>query len=600
MVLPFLDSLLSKGKAHKEVVGIAVTPGLGLEVAVIDKSTKVVKSYGRKKLDYDISRREITDIGQFKIALGELLNQMDVIKSAQTLAYLVLPNVYFDFIELPEGSTNEEVKTAILSEAEEFFIFKREEPVSGFAPVRNINTAERTKYVYSSFQKEQIDNLKAAVEDCGLKLIGIETNYTATLRGLYTAGLLDDVILEDSQWTAMLINTNSFVMFKMEGKELIGHLEVPLAVRAYSVEESYEAIISNATQILDDYQSSKLYIISQVDEISADIIKRKMRFNNEIVAIESNKFANSNQLMEVKSALDFNEANSLTPAVIGATNLSSDFGLILNVFSDDINSSLGVYFTTELFGQKVDVTSSLVTQLGLILILLLVLIFGGVYFGVNAVNTGYKKTIEATESEIKNIEAQIEAASKNGDKEEVNINMEIDKVAEANIAAINFYDSIATDIPKNVWLTAYYNKNGTQIAVRGIAENIADVYEYYKNLRIVSPQSDLKLNELKVLASDAINGNNDPNNNSSQNENANKLNDKIISSLLIDESDRLYSFEIMNTQMNTGVVTLRDETQIITAPTASSAENSEEENVEEVSQQMKPARKRKVKNGKVN
>lgn len=600
MVLPFLDSLLSKGKAHKEVVGIAVTPGLGLEVAVIDKNTKVVKSYGRRKLDYDISRREITDIGQFKMALGELLNQMDVIKSAQTLAYLVLPNVYFDFIELPAGSTNEEVKTAILSEAEEFFIFKREEPVSGLTPVRNINTAERTKYVYSSFQKEQIDNLKAAVEDCGLKLIGIETNYTATLRGLYTAGLLDDVILEDSQWTAMLINTNSFVMFKMEGKELIGHLEVPLAVRAYSVEESYEAIISNATQILDDYQSSKLYIISQVDEISADIIKRKMRFNNEIVAIESNKFANSNQLMEVKSALDFNEANSLTPAVIGATNLSSDFGLILNVFSDDINSSLGVYFTIELFGQKVDVTSSLVTQLGLVLIFLLALIFGGVYLGVSAVNAEYKKTIEATENEIKNVEAQIEAASKNGDKEEVNINMEIDKVAEANIAAINFYDSIATDIPKNVWLTAYYNKNGTQIAVRGIAENIADVYEYYKNLRIVSPQSDLKLNELKVLANDAINGNNNPNNNSSQDENANKLNDKIISSLLIDESDRLYSFEIMNTQMNTGVVTLRDETQIITAPSASSAENSEEGNVEEVSQQMKPARKRKVKNGKVN
>ena len=56
----------------------------------------------------------------------------------------------------------------------------------------------------------------------------------------------------------------------------------------------------------------------------------------------------------------------------------------------------------------------------------------------------------------------------------------------------------------------------------------------------------------------------------------------------------------MNTQMNTGVVTLKDETQIITAPSASSAENSEEENVEEVSQQMKPARKRKVKNGKVN
>ena len=402
----------------------------------------------------------------------------------------------------------------------------------------------------------------------------------------------------------MLINTNSFVMFKMEGKELIGHLEVPLAVRAYSVEESYEAIISNATQILDDYQSSKLYIISQVDEISADIIKRKMRFANEIVAIESNKFASSNQLMDVKSALDFNEANSLTPAVIGATNLGSDFGLILNVFTDDINSSLGVYFTTELFGQKVDITKTLITQLGLLVILILGIIFGAIYGSVSVVNTGYKKTIETTESEIKTIEAQIEAASKNGDKEEVNINMEIDKIAEGNVTAINFYDSIATDIPKNVWLTAYYNKSGTQIAIRGIAENISDVYEYYKNLRIVSPQSDIKLSELKVLANDATknNENNSSSNNNDNNNNNNNNNnyEKIVSNLLIDDSDRLYSFEISNTQINEGVVAQKDETQIIAPPSPAAGTNSEEENVEEVSQQMKPAKKRKVKNGKVN
>ena len=594
----FLDSFLSKGKGHKEVVGIAITPGLGLEVAVVDKANNIVKNYGRKKLDYDVSRREISDIGQFKSALSELLNQMEITATGSTLAYLVLPNVYFDFLELPNDAQEEEVKTAILSEAEEFFIFKREEPISGYCEVRNPNSAERKRYVYSSFQKELVENLKAAVEDLGLSLIGVESNYTATLRGLYTAGKLDDVILEDSQWTAMLISTNSFAMFKMEGKDLIGHLEVPLAVRAYSVEESHEAIISNATQILDDYQSSKLYIISQVDEISADIIKRKMRFSNDIVAIEANKFAQGIQLMEVKSATDFNDANAMTPAVIGATNLSSDFGLNLNVFGD-INSSLGVYFTTEFLGQRLDITSALVWQLGITFAVILAVIFGGVYFLVKMVNDGYVKAIESNKQEISQLEAQIAEASKDGDKEEIDINMEIDKVAEANVTAISFYDSIATDIPKNIWLTAYYNKGGTQIAVRGIAENIADVYEYYKNLRIVSPESDIKLSELKVFTNDTSAAAPNQNNSGNANEAANK-NAKLANGLIIDDSDRLYSFEISNTQINEGPAEARDETEIIAPRTQTEENNNNDENVEEVSQQMKPARKRKAKNGKVN
>lgn len=595
--MDFLGSLLSKGKDHKEVVGIAVTPGLGLEVAVIDKVNKIVKNYGRSELDYDVSRREISDVGQFKMALGELLNKMDIAATGSTLAYLVLPNVYFDFFEAPNETSQEEVANAILSEAEEFFIFKREEPVSGFCEVRNPNSVERKRYAYSSFQKELVENLKAAVEDCGLTLVGVESNYSATLRGLYTAGLLDDVVLEDSQWTAMLINTNSFAMFKMEGKELIGHLEVPLAVRAYSPEEAYEAIVSNATQILDDYQSSKLYIVSQVDEISAENIKRKMRFDNEIVTIECNKHASASQLMEVKSATDFNDANALTPAVIGATNLSSDFGLILNVLTSDINSSLGVYFTSDILGQKVDVTRSLVMNLCVLVALVCSVLFGGLYFLTNMINSGFKNDIEATKQEISNVEAQIAEASKEGDKEEIDINMVIDKVAESNVAAISFYDSIATDIPKNIWLTAYYNKEGTQIAIRGIAENIADVYEYYKNLRIVSPESDIKLSELKVFTNDMPTNDNNANNPNGQQQD-NKNNAKLASGLVIDDSDRLYSFEISNTQINEPTAQAANETEII-APRAPKEEGSEE-NVEEVSQQMKPARKRKAKNGKVN
>ena len=109
----------------------------------------------------------------------------------------------------------------------------------------------------------------------------------------------------------------------------------------------------------------------------------------------------------------------------------------------------------------------------------------------------------------------------------------IDEIASLNVSAINFYDSISNDIPKNVWLTKYYNKDGDKIAVRGIAQNIVDIYEYYKNLKIISPNSNIKLNDLKVIT-----------------EGNNEEAKKYLSDLIINQDkDRLYSFEISNTQI---------------------------------------------------
>ena len=166
-------------------------------------------------------------------------------------------------------------------------------------------------------------------------------------------------------------------------------------------------------------------------------------------------------------------------------------------------------------------------------------------------------------------------------EEEIYMTEVIDEVAEDNVAAINFYDSIATDIPKNVWLTKYYNKEGRLLAVRGIAESIVDIYEYYKNLRIVSPQSDIKLTELKVVTG--------PNGNDSEEDIG-----RFVKSLAIDKDvDRLYSFVISNTEFvvdtsrisgsNAGAETA-EELDILAKPAAPTA------NIEQPSKQMRPAK----------
>ena len=81
----------------------------------------------------------------------------------------------------------------------------------------------------------------------------------------------------------------------------------------------------------------------------------------------------------------------------------------------------------------------------------------------------------------------------------VDIETLVTKIIDLNKKAISFYDSIATDIPQSVWLQYYYNKNGEKLALEGVSANIADIYNYYKSLKVISPQSRIELNRPQIL-----------------------------------------------------------------------------------------------------
>ena len=514
---------------QKQIVGIALTPGIGLEVAILDKTNSTVINYGRKRVDYNFSTREIQDYVQFKTALVELIDLMKI--PPKSLTYIVLPNVFFDFIEVPQVVTNAEIKTAILSKAEEFYIFKREEPLSGWCEVGISENTSQKKIVYSSFQKSAVEELKEIISDIGLQLVGIETSYSATLRGLYLTGQIDDVILEKAPWTTMIVGTNSYTLLQMEGNSLIDYSEVPLAIKSFSTEEAYQAIVSSSAQLLNNHDSNKLFIISQTDDICAEVLKRQMQYDREIYAIDSNKFSKKT-LLEVVSTIDYSQVNSMTLSVLGAAHLKSNFGVILNVLADDPSASMGVYFTTNILGTPVDVTSEFVLRASVLLSAAFFIVFG-VLAGICAtIDSKEQARISDLTNQIRTVDSQILTETDGKSKQEIDMNTIIDEIASMNVTAINFYDSIATDIPKNVWLTQYYNKAGDKIAVRGVAQSIVDIYEYYKNLRIVSPQSDIKLTELKVITEDLSQEN------------------KYLSDIELNkDTERLYSFEIANTQI---------------------------------------------------
>ena len=306
-----------------------------------------------------------------------------------------------------------------------------------------------------------------------------------------------------------------------------------------------------------------------------------MQFDREIIAIDSNKYSKKS-LLEVSRALDFNQANSMSLSALGAVDPKSDLDINLNILNKDPNASMGVYFVANILGRPTEITQQYVQSLAIGLCAIFLLVFGLIIGASIGLNASQESQISDLKQEIKKIDQKITALEKVEIKEEeIDMTEIIDQVAGDNVTAINFYDSISSDIPKNVWLTRYYNKSGTQLAIRGIAESIVDIYEYYKNLRIVSPQSDIKLTELKVITD-------------TTGENEDEDVSKFISGLAIDKDvDRLYSFVISNTDFivepkadGKDNKPVYNESDIIVKPPKAPLE----EQVEQPSQQMRPAR----------
>lgn len=402
-----LEKILSSG-SQKTVVGVSLTPGIGLEAVVYDKTQNVILNYGRRKVDYNFSTREVQDYTEFKTALAELMDELKVLP--KTMAYMVLPNVYFDFINLPSDMGDAEIKTALLSKAEEYYVFKREEPVSGWTEVINPDGDGTKKFVYSSFQKNIVDNMKDAFSDIGLHLVGLENTYSATLRGLYTVGYLDDVIQEQAPWTMMIINTNSYTILNMDGKNLLEYTEVPLAIKSFSREEAYQAVISSAGQLLSSYASQRLYIISQTEDISAKILKKNLDYDHEIVAIDTNKYADASKLfVNIAPSLEPNEVKFVALSSIGAATIKSDFKFKLNVLADDPDASMGIYFTANILGTEVDVTNELVMRLSFIAAGAFIIIFGLIVAASNFFNAKCESQIGDLKSQIETLDEQIKS-----------------------------------------------------------------------------------------------------------------------------------------------------------------------------------------------
>ncbi len=517
------------GIEKKQIVGLAVTPNIGLEALVFDKDSNNVVKYGQKFIEYNIASREIQDYNSLRSAIGDLFNELEIQKEKANV-YLVLPNVHFGFRSIEDPSIDSDaIESMILSDASESYLFKQSEPQSAFVDL-NARTGANSKYIaHSSIQRKVVEEIQDACMDIGVNIVGIEGSTSAIPRGIALTGLVDDVVQENRNWDILLVNPNNYAIFQMSGSRILDYIEVPFAIMSFEGEEVYTALSSAVQQYLPNYPAKRLVIVSQTDNVSAELLKTAVIFDEEIVAIDSNKFSEKPCAKIAPSVIE-QTALSMSPSALGASTPKKGGFATLNVMGDMSYDGVVTYGVLEIGDKEIELNSDSIMKFSILIsgaLLVLTLIVCGLFFGIASffgAKAGELQTrIDTLNTEITELEKNVAAG----------ITTLIKQISENNKIAINYYDSLSTDIPSHVWLTYYINKDGKEVGIEGFSLDINDIYEYFKSLKMLAPNSDIKLNKLEVFQEETQNETSD-------------ADDVVLHSE--DNSPKPFAFEISNTK----------------------------------------------------
>lgn len=498
-----LESILSKlGASTKITIGVSVSPNVGLEMVEIDRFAGTITKYGCKPLDYNHSSREIADYSQFQMSLEELFDELEIPTKSNII--LCLPNVHFGMISLPLLLTDDAVSNAIISDVEQSYIFKRQEPAISWKEVVSVNDTENRTIVYSAIQQSAIDEILQVCSGIGCTIAAIETSYTPLLRALSYTNIAKEQMKEGTTWNLMLIGQNSYSIFSMLDKRIIEYYEEPLALKSFVDDEIYNAIMTSALLTLAGLPANHMLVVSETDLVSAEILAMKMSNDSHIDFLECNKFA-QNEILPVNISILPELATQITPEAIGAVVYPFyEFPLKLNL-TEDIDIALGgdTEFLPKITMGNLEIEltpdfikKSLVILAVSILIPLLILF---IWLGSVFIPKEQAK-LDELNTKTQQINTEIEKYKQAEKNESFDLSGTIEKIITQNKTKLGYYSAMGISIPNNLWVTYYATNESGKVDIKGRSNNVENVYTFYKSIKQLINNSDIRLYRLEITA----------------------------------------------------------------------------------------------------
>lgn len=502
-----LNSILSQlGVGSKDTVYLSVTPGIGLELIQLDIQSRTVKNYAYRPLEYNEALRELSDIEGFKNAVTELFNELKVpLKSSVVLN---LPMVLFGSKELPLLLADDAVTEALTSEVEQSYIFKRYEPVISWTDASNSQSGDLRKLFYSAIQKNVIDDIKNALNELGITLAGIETSLTSILKALAFTGLAAEQMKGNVSWNLMLISQNGYSICSMIGKNIVDYYEEPLAIKSFEGDEIYNAINASAQITLMSYPANYLYVISETDMVSAELLSKRLQADGIINFWENNTFKKQDALPVSLEVLE-ETAHKISLEAIGVAvgnnvNMPIKFNFMSGSssegLSDDPNEPVHVVLGSSEFDISPNAARNIAVAFAIVILIPAIIAFLVVPMIANkkqALLDDVNSRLQQTDAEIKRLQ---EEQNKQND---FDVNAEIKKVLTDNRAKLMAYTALGEAVPKNLWVTYFVAKDDGKFDIKGDSSNVEDIYLFFRNMKDSLISTKLRLHKLE-MKSDSV------------------------------------------------------------------------------------------------
>lgn len=497
-----LNNILSQlGVGSKDTVYLSVTPGVGLELIQLDTSSRTVKNYAYRPLEYNESLRELVDIEAFKNAVTELFAELKI--NIKSNVVLNLPMVLFGGKELPLLLADDAVTEALTSEVEQSYIFKRYEPVISWIDANNSQSGDMRKLFYSAVQKNTIDDIKNALTELGATLSGVEMSLTSILKALAFSGLAEEQMKENISWNLMLITQSGYSICSMIGKNIVDYYEEPLAIKSFEGDEIYNAINASAQITLMSYPANYLYVISETDMVSAELLSKRLQTDGIVNFWENNSFKKQDALPVSLEVLE-ETAHKISLEAIGIAvgsnvNMPVKFNFLSGSASegaiDDPNEPVHVVLGTTEFDISPNAARNVALAVAVVLLIPAIIAFMVVPMVAKQKQTlldDVNAKLQQTDAEIKRLQ---EEQNKQND---FDVNAEIKKVLGNNRSKLMAYTALGESVPKKLWVTYFVAKDDGKFDIKGDSSNVEDIYLFFRNMKDSLISTKLRLHKLEM------------------------------------------------------------------------------------------------------
>ena len=494
-------SFLSNSPKNK--VYLSVTPGVGIEMIQLDLSSGKVANYSVRELAYDEQQKQIVDKEAFKKAVMEMYEELGI--SPKTQVVVNMPVVSFgisrDFaLILPPDAITGGLGSLV---EEKEYIFKRQEPLVSWldAPsASGMATGKETRTIlYTAIQKPVVEMLQTALYEIGSTLVGVENSLSSTFRALDYMNVTTAQMQPNMTWNLLLINSNGYTIVSMSGKNVIEYYEEPLAIKSFEGNEIYDAIVQSAKIALTSYPANYLYVISNTDQVSAELIIAKLKPSCSVDFMENNSFKKQDSLIPVSLSVLPNYHAKVSLQAIGAALADvSDFPLKFSLMDEKMVAEASCVIPIGEHEYVVTQKQAYIV-VGIVAAIVLGFLVVLTWFIIPGMERSKKAKIE--DYNVKNQEMVTEIGSHNKKPDAIenfDANTEVQNGVKNNRSKLMNYAAAGEAIPNNVWLTYFMTQGNGYVDIKGGSTDVNAVYVYFKNLRDSLIGSNLKLQKLEM------------------------------------------------------------------------------------------------------